>query len=63
MRELRRRTWRWFVVRVSGLGPDTAWSHALWPADPKTGERSRRVPVVVIDDEAEVDAFFARQAG
>lgn len=51
------------MVRVSGLGPDTAWSHALWPADPKTGERSRRVPVSVLDDEAEIDAFFARQAG
>lgn len=63
MGELGRRTWRWFTVRISGLSADSAWGHALYPADPATGERSRRQQVTVLDDAAQVDAFFARQAG
>lgn len=63
MRTLRRRTWRWFAVRMRALGsdPDSGWSHVLFPADPKTGERQRRHVATVLDDPAAVDAFFARQ--
>jgi hypothetical protein len=61
MGELRRRTWRWFTARLGSLSPESAFSHALFPVDPKTGERSRRPQVVVLDDPAQVDAFFARQ--
>lgn len=49
-------------MRLAGLTADSAWSHALWPVDPRTGERSRREPVTVLDDEDAVEAFFARQA-
>jgi hypothetical protein len=61
MGELGRRTWRWFIARLGSLSPESAFSHALYPVDPKTGERSRRAQVVVLEDPAEVDRFFARQ--
>lgn len=50
-------------MRISGLTSESAFSHALFPADPDTGKRARRAPVTVIDDADAVDAFFARQAG
>lgn len=46
-------------MRLATLSPESAFSHALWPADPETGERSRRELVIVLDDPDEVDAFFA----
>jgi hypothetical protein len=62
MAALRRRTWRWFAVRVRALPSESAWSYALWPVDPSTGERSRAArPTTVLDDPDEIDAFFARQ--
>ena len=60
--ELTRRTWRWFVVRLAGLTSESAWSYAVWPVDPATGERTRRRVVSVIDDPDAVDAFFAAEA-
>lgn len=48
-------------MRLAHLSADSAWSHVLYPVDPRTGERTRRRPATVIDDPAEVDAFFARQ--
>lgn len=47
-------------MKIGGLSTDSAWSHALYPADPETGERSRRPSEVTIDDADSVDAFFAR---
>lgn len=61
--ELRTRTWRWFEVRLSGLTSESSWSYAIWPADPKTGERSRAEAVQIVEDPNDVDAYFARQAG
>lgn len=58
---VRSRTWRWLIVRIAGLSPESPFMHALYPVDPDTGERSRRVVVPVIDDPDAVDAFFARQ--
>lgn len=49
-------------MRLSTLTAESSWSYAIWPADPKTGERSRAESVQVIDDPAAVDAFFERQA-
>lgn len=50
-------------MRIAALSGDSAWGYAVFPADPTTGERSRRAAVAVIDDADQVDAFFARQAG
>lgn len=50
------------MVRVAGLSPESNWSHALFPVGP-TGERARETADLVLDDPAEIDAFFARQAG
>lgn len=50
------------MARIATLTGDSTFSHALWPADPETGKRSRREPVTVLDDPAAIDAYFARQA-
>lgn len=50
-------------MRLANLSPDSAWSHALIPYDPSTGHRAARESVITLDDPAQVDAFFARQAG
>lgn len=50
-------------MRIADLPSDSSWSHALYPADPTTGLRSRRPSVTVLDEPADIDAFFARMAG
>lgn len=49
-------------MRIASLSNESAFSYALFPADPDTGKRSRRASVLTIDDPDQVDAFFARQA-
>lgn len=51
------------MVRLAGLSTESAWSYAVWPVDPATGERTRRERIAVLDDAASVDAFFAGEAG
>lgn len=65
MRKLRRKTWRWFVVRLDGLTDDSAWKCALYPTDPATGERRRADGrdgrTMTLTDASQVDAFIASQ--
>lgn len=49
-------------MRVTGLSPESAFLHALYPLT-ETGERRREAADLVLDEPDEIDAFFARQAG
>ena len=48
-------------MKLRGLSSESGWSYALWPLDPATGKRARRVAPVMLEDPAAIDAFFARQ--
>jgi hypothetical protein len=44
---------------LGGLPDESNWKLALYPVDPRTGERHRAVPA--LEDPAAVEAFFARE--